>query len=179
MTDRGITNPDFEEIAKKHPPNDGETHITEIYRDPTIQALEQRIQNGTGGIVHRFSYPEDMDPPDKFQEKGFHQGSPVSLSSDVDELSSQEPKDIFEESSELTEGCLLAIKEATNIFGFDNSFTTEDLREESTKVKQNANHGTTTDYLTRMSKEDNGRLLVKEQESGENVYKVNRPWYKQ
>ena len=179
MSKRGITNPDFEEIADEHPPNDGETHITELYRDPTVQALERRIQEGTGGIVHRFSYPEDMDPPDRFQEKGFHQGSPVSLSAEVDKLGTQEAKEIFSESSDLTEGCLVAIKEATNIFGFDEPFTTEELRDNSVKVKQKMGYDTTRDYLTRMTKEENGRLLLKESEGGENVYRVNRPWYKQ
>ena len=172
MTEDGVTQPNYEEIAQDHPPE--ETHITELYRDPTLKALEQRIQVGTGGIVHRFRHPEEYDPPDRFREKGFDAASPMSLSSEVEKLGEKEPRDVFDD---LRAGVLEAAKAVTGNFGFNTEFTAEELMTESSDLRSNYKVGTVSDYLRELS--EVGILENTGKDGRTNLYTLREPWWKQ
>lgn len=172
MTKKGITQPSYEEMAEEHPP--GETHITELYRDPTLKAIEQRIQVGTGGIVHQFRHPEDFDPPDRFVEKGFDESSPMSLSSEVDKLGEKEPRDLFEDRRE---GVLTAAKEITEHFGFNEKFTNSDLMSDSSTLQSQYKSGTVADYLRELA--EDGILETTGKRGRSKVYVLREPWWKQ
>lgn len=171
MTD-GVRQVDYDSIASDHPPED--THILELYRDPTLKAIEQRIQIGSGQIVHRFKHPEDMDPPDRFVEKGFDAASPMSLSSEVDKLGAKEPRDLFDDRRE---GVLVTAKEITEHFGFNTSFTRRDLTDASGKLNSNYQPGTVGDYLRELA--ESGVLEQAGKDGNYNQYVLREPWWKQ